>query len=298
MGRRYSLILRTAISGNLYPFKNRLIYIFLVKPLIKLGSVSFLNAQPLTYAIEHNLIEHEFDLIQTPPSELSKKLYNKEIDLGLIPVAELLKRKNYKVVPGISISSLGKVDSVIIVAKKDIKELRSIAVDHRSQSSTALLRIVLEIFHGNIPEYIPTDIDNDGMMDDVDGAMLIGDSGLREYHNLRGKYKIYDLGEIWTKETNLPFVYAVFAGNKDVILDGYLDRLMESKSYGLQVVDKICEVESEKLGISYDNCYKYLTDRIRYDLGDEEINGLVKYSEMLEDIGEADRITDLNFYTK
>lgn len=269
-----------------------------MKPLIKLGSVSFLNAQPLTYAIEHNLIEHEFDLIQTPPSELSQKLYNKEIDLGLIPVAELLKRKNYRVVPAISISSLGKVDSVIIVAKKDIKELRSIAVDHRSQSSTALLRIVLEIFYGNNPEYIPTDIEKDGMMDDVDGAMLIGDSGLREYYNLSEEYKIYDLGEIWTNETDLPFVYAVFAGHRDVILDGNLDSLLESKNYGLGVVDKIADIESQKLGINYDICYKYLTDRIRYDLGKQEIRGLVKYSELLEELGEADKIIDLNFYTK
>ena len=119
-----------------------------MKPLIKLGSVSFLNAQPLTYAIENNLIDHEFDLIQTPPSELSQKLNNRDIDVGLIPVAELLKRKNYNVVSGISISSIGKVDSVILVAKQGIKDLASIAVDKRSQSSTALLRIVLEIFFG------------------------------------------------------------------------------------------------------------------------------------------------------
>ena len=64
-----------------------------MKKLIKLGSVSFLNAKPLTYALENNLLSHEFDLIQTPPSELSLKLHNKEIDIGLIPVAELLKRK-------------------------------------------------------------------------------------------------------------------------------------------------------------------------------------------------------------
>lgn len=269
-----------------------------MKILIKLGSVSFVNAQPLTYAIENNLINHDFDLLQTPPSELSVKLHNKEIDLGLIPVAELLKRKNYNVVPGISISSHGKVDSVIIVAKCDIRDLKRIAVDKRSQSSTALLRIVLEIFHGISPEYIPTDIDKAVMMENVDGAMLIGDSGLREYYNLRGQYNTYDLGELWTNETGLPFVYAVFAGHRDVILDGNLDALAESKNYGLGIVDKISEIESQKLGIDYEICYKYLTDRIKYDLGNEEIKGIVRYSELLEELGEADMITDLNFYSK
>ncbi len=267
-----------------------------MKPLIKLGSVSFLNAQPLTYAIENNLIDHEFDLIQTPPSELSLKLHNKDIDIGLIPVAELLKRKNYNVVPEISISSIGKVDSVILVAKQDINDLTSIAVDKRSQSSTALLRIVLEIFYGTSPEYVPKDVDSKDMLDSVDGAMLIGDSGLKEYYNLSGQYKIYDLGEIWTNETNLPFVYAVFAGHRDIIIDRNLDALSESKYYGIKIVDKIADIESQKLGIDYDICYKYLTDRIKYDLGEEEIKGIVKYSELLDEIGEADKITDLNFY--
>lgn len=269
----------------------------LVKPLIKLGSVSFLNAQPLTYAIENNLIDHEFDLIQTPPSELSLKLYSREIDLGLIPVAELLKRKDYSVVPGISISSLGKVDSVIIVAKRDIKELSHIAVDRRSQSSTALLRIVLELFYKLSPTYEPRDIDKEDCLDGVDAAMLIGDSGLEKCYDSDTEY-IYDLGEIWTQETALPFVYAVFAGHKDVILGENLDALANSKNYGLGIVDKIADIESQKLGISYDICYTYLTDRIRYDLGDEEIKGMIKYSELLEELGEADKISDLSLYTK
>lgn len=269
-----------------------------MKRLIKLGSVSFLNAQPLTYAIENNLVPHDFDLIQTPPSELSFKLHNKEIDMGLIPVAELLKRRNYNVVPGISISSIGKVDSVILVAKQDINKLTKIAVDKRSQSSTALLRIVLEIFYGIRPQYIPTDIDKEGLMDNVDGTMLIGDSGLREYYNLRDQYRIYDLGEVWTNETNLPFVYAVFAGNKDVILGGSLEALVESKNYGLGIVDKISKIESQKLGIDYEICYTYLTDRIKYDLGDEEVKGIIKYSELLSELDEAEKITDLNMYSK
>jgi chorismate dehydratase len=268
-----------------------------VKKLIKLGSVSFLNAKPLTYALENNLIDHEFDLIQTPPSELSLKLHNKEIDIGLIPVAELLKRKDYRVVPEISISSAGKVDSVIVVSKSDIRELKTIAVDKRSQSSTALLRIVLEIFYGVRPDYLPRDIDKEGFLDGVDGAMLIGDSGLKECYNAENPYKLYDLGEIWTGETGLPFVYAVFAVNEGVILGKNLNALIESKNYGLGVVNEISETESQKIGIDKDICLKYLTERIKYDLGEEEIKGIIKYSELLSELNEAEKISELNIYS-
>jgi chorismate dehydratase len=269
-----------------------------VKRLINLGSVSFLNAKPLTYAIENDLINHEFELIQTPPSELSQKLYNKDIDVGLIPVAELLKRKDYRVVPEISISSIGKVDSVIVLAKSDLKELKTIAVDKRSQSSTALLRIVLEIFYGIKPSYVAKDVDKADMLDGVDGAMLIGDSGLRQCYSAENPYKVYDLGEIWTNETGLPFVYAVFAVNKNVILGDNLNALIESKKYGLGIVDQISEIESNKLGIDYEICLKYLSDRIKYELGDEEIKGIIKYSELLSELGQAEQISKLDIYSE
>ena len=267
-----------------------------MKRLIKLGSVPFLNAKPLTYALTNNLIDHEFDLIQTPPSELSAKLHRKEIDVGLIPVAELLRRKDYSVVPQISISSSGKVDSVIVIAKSDLRELKTIAVDKRSQSSTALLRIVLEIFYGSKPDYIPTDIDKADMLEGVDGAMLIGDSGLRECHTADNPYRLYDLGEIWTGKTGLPFVYAVFAVNEGVILGKNLDALIESKNYGLGIIDEIAETESQKIGIEKDVCLKYLTDRIKYDLGEEEVKGIVKYSELLSELNETQKISELNIY--
>ncbi len=269
-----------------------------MKKLIKLGSVSFLNAKPLTYALENNLVSHEFDLIQTPPSELSLKLFNKEIDVGLIPVAELLKRKDYRVVPEISISSVGKVDSVIVLSKSDLRELKTIAVDKRSQSSTALLKIVLELFYKLSPSYLSRDIDKEDYLDDVDGAMLIGDSGLKKCYDADNPYKLYDLGDIWTAETGLPFVYAVFAVNKGVILGKNLDALIESKNYGLGIVDEIAEIESQNIGIEKDVCLKYLTDRIKYDLGTEEIKGIIKYSELLSELNEAEKISDLNIYSE
>ena len=266
--------------------------------MIKLGSVSFLNAKPLTYAIENNLIDHEFDLIQTPPSELSQKLSNKEIDLGLIPVAELLKRRDYSVLPDMSISSVGKVDSVIVIAKTDIKEIKKIAVDKRSQSSTGLLKIVIEIFYGLEPEYISRDIDQHDYLDNVDGSMLIGDSGLKKFYQSDDSYNIYDLGEIWTAHTGLPFVYAVFAVNEGVILGENLDVLRYSKDYGLNIVEDIAKVESEKIGIDYNICLEYLTKRIKYDLGNDEIKGIIKYSELLSKLNLAQEISDLNLYTE
>lgn len=274
--------------------------------MLRLGTVSFLNSKPLTYAIEEGLVENDFELVATPPAELSVKLYKGELDLALIPVAELLKRDIYTVVPGISISSKGTVDSVILLSRGDISEVSKVAVDKRSQSSTALLRIILEKFYNLSPEYEPRRYERgnikrenpDGeFLKDVDGGMLIGDAGLKYMYNPPEGYRVYDLGEIWTEHTGLPFVYAVFAVNEGVVLGKNLDALQQSKAYGLSNLKKISELGSRETGLSGEICYRYISKSIKYDLGPHEVEGIIKYSGLLSELGICDKITGLNMYS-
>ncbi len=265
--------------------------------MIKLGSVSFMNAKPLTFALENGLVEHDFDITLTPPSDLSLMLSGKAIDLGLIPVAEFLRRNSYSAVPGISISSYGKVDSVVLLSKGAITDIKRVAVDRRSQSSTALLRIILETFYSLSPVYLPRTADG-GFLEGVDAGMIIGDTGLEITHSPPGGYHVYDLGEIWTGETGLPFVYAVFAVNEGVELGRNLDALHKSKEHGLCIVDKIARTESARTGIDEGICYKYLTERIKFDLGEKEIEAIGRYSEYLSRLGEAERISRMKLYSQ
>jgi chorismate dehydratase len=268
-----------------------------VQKVIKLGSVSFMNAKPLTFAIERGLVKHDFDIKLTPPSELSVLLAKREIDLGLIPVAEFLKRKIYTAVPDISISSYSKVESVVLLTKGGIGDIRRVAVDRRSQSSTGLLKIILQIFHGLSPEYIPKETGVD-FLKDADAGMIIGDTGLKITYSPPEGWSVFDLGEIWTEETGLPFVYAVFAVNEGVALGKNVDALHQSKTYGLGVAGMIAKLESVRTGLDESICYKYLTESIRYDLGEEETRGVVKYSEYLSKLGESEKISRLALYSE
>jgi chorismate dehydratase len=265
--------------------------------LIKLGSVPFLNVRPLIFPLEERLVEHNFEILYTPPSNLSMMLFEQKVDLGLIPVAEFLKRGIYSVVPNISISSYGKVDSVILLARSEIKGIKTVAVDARSQSSAALLRITLEIFNKLSPTYLKREAD-DGFLDGVDGGMLIGNMGLRFRYFPPEGYKVFDLGEIWTNETGLPFVYAVYAVNSGVYLGKNLWVLDAAKLVGLKNVEKIARIESEKLGFSEEICLRYLTQRIRYGLGEKEIKGILTYGEFLTKLGEIERIPNLEIYSE
>ncbi len=255
----------------------------------------FLNVGPLIYPLEDGLVEHDFEIIYTPPSSLSQMLFEKKIELGLIPVAELIKKQNFTVVPNISISSHGKVDSVILLTKSSIKETKTVAVDARSRSSAGLLRVILEVFYKLSPSYIMREPD-EGFLSGVDGGMLIGNTGLKLRYFPPSGYKVLDLGEIWKNETGLPFVYAVYAVNEGVNLGVNLRSLQTAKSIGLRNVERISKIESEKLGLGEEICLRYLTERIKYDLGEKEMNGILTYARFLTELGEIEEIRGLRVY--
>ena len=265
--------------------------------LIKLGSVPFLNVKPLIYPLEEMLVDHDFEVSYTPPANLSNMLFEKKVDLGLIPVAELLKRGIYGIVPNISISSYGKVDSVILITRMEMKRIGTVAVDVRSQSSAALLRVILEIFNKLTPTYVNRE-PNNKFLDGVDGGLLIGDTGLRFRHFPPNGYRVFDLGEIWTTETGLPFVYAVYAVNNGVVLGKSLRALGAAKSIGLKNIERISKIESEKLGFGEEICLRYLTERIKYDLGEKEMKGISAYSKFLGELGEIEKIPNLQIYSE
>ncbi|MEM4408483.1 MAG: menaquinone biosynthesis protein, partial [Candidatus Caldarchaeum sp.] len=196
-----------------------------------LGVVPFLNVKPLVFPLEQNLIKHDIKVVYSPPANLSQLLHERSIDVGLLPVAELFRSPSYAVIPGVSISSFGRVESVVLLSKVPIVDIKTVAVDARSKSSTALLRIVLEAFWGIIPLYRKR-FPDDGFLAGVDAAMMIGDEGLRAMHFPPAGFRVHDLGEIWTRETGLPFVYAVYAVRDGVKLGESLMVLEASKHLG------------------------------------------------------------------
>lgn len=263
--------------------------------MINLGSVPFLNARPLIYPLEKGFIDHNFNIFYYNPSTLSKKLYKNEVDIGLIPVAEFLDRDEYLALPDISISSYGKVDSVVLLCRDKIKNLKTVAIDSRSQSSTALLKIILEVFIGIKPKYLKKDVD-DNFLENVDGGMLIGNSGLKALYSDNNDFIVYDLGELWTENTGLPFVYAVFAHKKEFNPVNSASLLLQAKNKGIGLVSEIADREHKKLGLTKNQCGIYLGERIKFDLDSEKIKGLREYQKLFFEIGELKRIKEIEFF--
>ncbi len=261
------------------------------------GAVPFLNMRPITYPIEKGLITHSINIVYLEPSLLWRNLEAGNLDIAAVPSVEFLRNRGFCALPNISISSFGKVDSVILASKTEITSVKSVSVDSRSKSSTALLRIVFELFLERKPRYVRRK-PGDGFLDDVDAGMLIGNAGLRarceDSDDIAFKY---DLGELWTENTGLPFVYAVVAARKNNRgSEENYKSLLSAREKGEGLVSEIAGIESKKLKISEKQCSIYLGERIKYDLDEKKIEGLRKYRDLLFRLGEIEKINRIEFY--
>src|SRR5215813_14924958 len=102
----------------------------------RVGSVSYLNAVPLTRGLED-------EVSFATPSQLAELLRRDELDAALVSVTEVLFNDRYDILDGIAIASLGDVKSVLLAHRKPLEEAREIFCDTASLTSVELLRVLL-----------------------------------------------------------------------------------------------------------------------------------------------------------
>jgi chorismate dehydratase len=241
------------------------------------GAVNYLNTKPLIERLTEFApnIALSLDL----PSRLADQLANDEIDVGLIPVAEFFRGRNYRFVPNIAIGSRGPVLSVTLFSKVPWEDIRSVALDEGSRTSAALTRTILEQRYNLTPRFQQLPIDAPAEDLDTDAVLLIGDRAMRAC--LPGYRFAYDLGEEWTAWTGLPMVFAVWAIREGVELGETEAAFHQAKEYGLAHAGEIAQREAPALKLDPGFCRRYLSNVIRYDLGTRELAGMKKFRELV-----------------
>ena len=247
---------------------------------IRVGAVNYLNAKPLIEGLTRFApnVELSLDL----PSRLADRLAAGAIDVGLIPVVEYFRGKNYSFIPNIAIASRGPVLSVTLFSRKPWPQIQTVALDEGSRSSAALTQILLSKRYGVQPKLQPLPIDAAAESLDTDAVLLIGDRAMQAC--LPGHRYAYDLGQEWTDWTGLPFVYAVWAVRAGVKLGDAEQAFHMAKDYGVTHVGLIAEREAPLLELDAGYCRRYLDTLIRYDLGPQELAGMERYRELALDL--------------
>lgn len=238
---------------------------------MKLGCLPYLNVKPLVYPFEHGNLPQNWELIYEPPSTLARLLAKHKIAAAPVPSFATFLNPDLCTVPGICIASHGAVNTVLMVSKVEISEVKSVALDTSSLSGAAMLKILLAELYKLRPDYVRAVPHPAEMLKVADAAMVIGNPAM-----LMSKEDLHvlDLGTAWMELTGLPAVFAVWAGPREALTSKLIQELERAKEIGIGKIEEISREESAKLGVPYEICYDYLANVMKYDLGRDEIQSL------------------------
>ena len=141
----------------------------------RVGSVPYLNARPLVAFLEKLSVAARIELSYAVPSLLAEQLESGILDAANVSIFELFRQPNLFLLPGMSISAYGPVESVRLFYKPPLASVQKIALDSSSLTSVALLKILLKNL-GISPQYISHSPDLPSMLQNADAALLIGAS--------------------------------------------------------------------------------------------------------------------------
>jgi chorismate dehydratase len=235
---------------------------------LRVGCVQYLNSKPLIHGFRGPVV---FD----HPSGLARDLAAGKLDVALVPTFEALHSPGYILADGVGICSDGPVYSVFLAHRPPISEIKSIALDPASLTSVHLLQVLLREFHGLRPQLL----DLAAFPAQADAALIIGNQAIDFRQSSRAAgYQILDLGEEWKRCTGLPFVFAPWLLRPEVpnAADA-ANELRALKIYGLTHLDEIIAAEPRDPSFTR----RYLTQRIRFELGAAEKAGIEKFRELL-----------------
>ncbi|HWR58863.1 MAG TPA: menaquinone biosynthesis protein [Thermodesulfovibrionales bacterium] len=259
---------------------------------MKIGKINYANLFPIFYALSRIPDCAEYEFIEGVPSEVNRLLREGEIEISPSSSIEYLRRESlYSLIEGHSISSFGPIGSILLFSKRPVETLDGLTILTSSQSETsvALLDIILRKFYDFHCALLPTSAPLAKAMASHSACLLIGDDALREALKWPKLY-IYDLGDIWFKNTGLPFVFALwiarssFCKSEPLLCERFKDNLDVAKKQALRSLKEIGGKSSLAAVLSEDEIVSYW-EGISYDLGDEHRKGLTLFRQYSVELG-------------
>lgn len=276
---------------------------------LRLGSVPYLNAAPLTWRLDEIAAENQvtFQRETSIPSLLAKKLVAGEYDVALIPVAEALRHNELVQVSDVCIASEGAVGSVTLLSRQPLGQIQTIALDEASRSSAAMTLIYLHERIKSFPQAVPlqwsellpetaknivfsdhsflNNLEEALSAREIDAILLIGDVALNIPHQVPSFPYQVDMGQAWTQWIGLPFVYATWFARPGIDTERLSVIFNEARRASQVEMDLLILHEAMKKHLPIDLCYDYLNFKIRYRISGRERRGVEVFGKMAQKYG-------------
>ncbi len=236
---------------------------------------------------------------------LNRMLRNGQIDLSPSSSIEYLRYKDgYVFIDGHSLSSKGPIESIFLISRIPIERLegRKILTSSQSDTSVVLLDIILKKFYKVECFLESTNETLESLLNKADAFLCIGDDALKAKKMVESNDKdsslfhIYDLGDLWFRNTGLPFVFALWIVRKDSsqekadLLKKFTHDLNKAKTLAREHFDKIAHALKPLL---FNRHALLLTEKeilsywkgISFDLKEEHKKGLELFRKYSEELG-------------
>ncbi|MBX5473624.1 MAG: menaquinone biosynthesis protein [Thermoleophilia bacterium] len=250
--------------------------------MIRLGRISYVNMAPVFYRVEAEVEE-----VQGVPTELNRMLAARELDTAPISsIAYAREADRLRLLPRLCVASEGAVDSIQLITRKPLEQVRVVAVTPESATSVALTKVLLPE-----AEHAPLEAYDAG---EAEAKLLIGDAALRSAFEDPTPH--YDLGRLWLERTGLPMVFAVWACPEPLAegLAELEDALVDSVRRARAEPERLAYEASERYGYPPGFLARYF-EKLRYRFGPRERAGLYTFLELARDAGLLETVPELRF---
>jgi chorismate dehydratase len=245
---------------------------------LRLGRISYVNMAPVFFRVEADVEE-----VPGVPTELNRRLVGRELDAAPISSIEYARHADrLRLLPRLCVASEGAVDSIQLVSKRPLEQVRVVAVTPESATSVVLTKVLLPE-----AEHVP-------LGEDADATLLIGDAALKSAFEDPTPH--HDLGRLWLERTGLPMVFAVWACPEPLApgLSELESALVESVRCARAEPETLAFESSERYGYPAGFLARYF-EKLRYRFGPRERAGLMTFLELARDVGELQDVPELRF---
>ncbi|WP_456437667.1 menaquinone biosynthetic enzyme MqnA/MqnD family protein [Desulfurobacterium sp.] len=256
--------------------------------MLKVGKIEYINVLPVYFGFIDSAVPFDYQFTEAVPSALNEFLREGKIDVSPISSYEFITNsERYLLFPDLSISSFGRVKSVLFFSKLPIHQLhrKDVWLTKSSMTSRALIEYLLKNRYGVEPNYYYYSMKEGNLPKSATAVLAIGDDAFKLLKDKNYRF-IYDLGEEWHNIYDLPFVFAVWAVRRDTAQNHPLsvkkifEKFIESKSYGLAHLEKIAKRYAKKVGLTEDECMEYFKC-LNYDLTNLHKKAINKFANLL-----------------
>lgn len=266
---------------------------------VRVGRIEFVNCFPLYHHFESELARrgHTATLIDGDPAKLNAMLAEGVIDVALpSSIAFARQASRWVILPTVSISSYGAVDSVQLFTRTPLADLRRVEVTAKSATSVCLLRILFDAW-GLSPQIEVRDVARGTTARDAGGLLLIGDEALNMLDEGAFPWH-FDLGHEWYALTGMPMVFALcaarrtFAEARPEAAAAVGASLLASRDECARHPSATAAAAALAHGFSEDYLRRYF-DKLKFGYTSEYRAGLREFYRRAAGIGELENVPDL-----